>query len=69
MYCVKCNKSIIGDEYKLIAIEVPYYNVFFHVDCYNDILKEYGGWEGLSLYLANNFNTWYNKESKVGKRR
>ena len=69
LVCVECQKEIDpSGNYMMLAIEVPYYNVFFHKDCYEEVLKECGGWDGLRLYLARSSETWYNRESRVGKR-
>lgn len=69
MICSKCLENIEGIEYFMVAVETPYRNVFFHKECYNELLKEVEDWEGVRLYLAENLNTWYNLEENNGKKR
>jgi len=54
MKCFFCDKEIIGG-YKLIALEHPYINLYFHPE--HDILKDY---DQLRLYLNKNLEKVYN---------
>lgn len=66
----KCNEYIDdGVPYKLVAVDKPYFNVFFHLPCFNELMKEVGTWEGIELYLAKNLEMWYNRDEKLTKRR
>lgn len=58
-----------GEPYQMIGLDRPYYNVFFHKDCFNNLLRKYDGWDGIVLYLARNPEIWYNRSRKRGKRR
>lgn len=69
MMCAECLKDIGGTDYFMVAVEIPYSNVFFHKECYNKLLGEVVDWDGLRVYLAENFETWYNIEEKHGKTR
>lgn len=36
--CPVCNKEILPEETKyMVGLEVPYINIFFHLDCYKTI--------------------------------
>lgn len=60
--CVECQKEVVpSTPYKMVALEKPYINLFFHRDCYNSVLLEIEGWENLPVYLARNLEVWYNK--------
>jgi hypothetical protein len=37
--CPKCLEEVTGIYY-MLAIEVPYLNMFFHMDCYNQIKND-----------------------------
>lgn len=45
----------------MVAIEVPYINLFFHEDCYGSIKFD------LSEFLSLNVNKLYNWCSKINK--
>ena len=49
----KNNVKIIGIDYKMVAIERPYINLFFHKKCYENI-------ENMEIYLQKYFKVWYN---------
>jgi hypothetical protein len=41
--CHKC-KEVIEGEYRMVSLDIPYRNVFFHLECYREIesnLEEY----------------------------
>lgn len=66
--CVHCEEEING-SYKMQALDRPYRNLFFHPDCYNAIVTEYGtGVEGMLQYLTQTYEKWYNMEENIGKR-
>ena len=59
--CTKCGKPCKYPNYKMIAIEKPYRNLFFHISCLEEIEKEFGMYpEGMALYLTKNLELWYN---------
>lgn len=60
--CGKCGKEITGNEYKMVSGDRPYYNFFFHKDCYLEI-------ENIREYLPQNFEKLYNIYAKQEKRR
>jgi len=60
--CFLCEKRILPKErYKMVAIEVPYINLFFHEGCYGSIKFD------LSEFLSLNVNKLYNWCSKINK--
>ena len=64
-----CQKEIVSKErYQLVPVDRPYFNVYFHRECYNNLLKEVGSWENIYVYLAKNLPLWYNREDKHEKR-
>lgn len=64
-YCIcGCGTKLNSKNYMMIALEKPYDNLFFFNDCYERILKEVGGWDGLESYLAKNLELWYNRSEK-----
>jgi len=64
LVCIKCNEKILDSNYMLVAIERPYDNLVLHRECFNEIIKECNGWDGLGLYLAKNLEMWYNRREK-----
>ena len=66
--CIHCEKEIEGD-YKLIALDKPYKNLFLHPECKHAVHKEFGtGSDGMLIYLTQTYEKWYNMEENVGKR-
>jgi hypothetical protein len=47
--CTRCHKEIEGD-YKMVPMEKPYLNLFFHRDCFSEISDE------LEDFLKNNLS-------------
>jgi hypothetical protein len=37
--CHKC-KEVITEKYKMVSLDVPYRNLFFHPWCYDEIIGE-----------------------------
>ena len=72
MWCVNCREEVerkMG-EYTMVAVDVPYINLFFHKKCLEDIEKKYNN--NLSLYLTENYEIWYNiyeEYEKANKKR
>ncbi len=65
-----CQKEIVSKErYQLVPVDRPYFNVYFHRECYNLLIEQVGSWENLYLYLGDNLNLWYTREEKRGKRK
>lgn len=63
-----CQKEILSKErYQLVPIDRPYFNVYFHKECYHTLLEQAGSWENIYLYLAKNPQLWYNRRDKHGK--
>ena len=59
--CTYCGEEINKDQkYTMLAVEHPYYNLFFHRECYKTLLFEVKTWDGLVLYLSKTFEMWYN---------
>ena len=55
--CPKCSQEILEtDEKFMLGIDRPYYNIWFHRNCFKSI--PYG--EELKLLLLNTVNLWYN---------
>lgn len=48
--CFKCDKEVSSKEpYKMVALEVPYYNAFFHMECYLNCMREF---DDIYLYIS-----------------
>ena len=63
--CFSCGKKInIEDSKRMVPLEKPYINLFFHLDCYKLI-------PDMVIYLTENikrvYNTKYNKK-KIEKK-
>jgi len=63
--CFYCGKEIsITDSKRMVPIEKPYINLFFHLDCYKTVPE-------MSVFLTQNaqmiYNTKYNKK-KIEKK-
>lgn len=59
MICFECEKEInLEDKKMMLAIEVPYRNLWFHKDCYNTIK------EREIIYLTQNAEKCYNYHEK-----
>lgn len=59
MICFHCEKEIeLVDKKRMVPIEVPYRNLWFHRDCYN-LIKEKE-----ELYLTQNAEKCYNYSEK-----
>ena len=57
--CFKCEEEIL-DAYFMLAIDRPYYNLFFHLGCYREI-------ENMALFLEENKEKLYNYNVKEEK--
>ena len=65
-----CQKEIVSKErYQLVPVDRPYFNVYFHKECYNNLLEQVGSWENLYVYLGDNLSLWYTRKEKRGKRK
>jgi hypothetical protein len=59
--CPVCNKKILEEEAKyMVGLEVPYINIFFHLDCYKSI-------SNMTEFLNKNISSilesrWQNKK-------
>jgi len=62
-YCL-VNKSknsiikIIDMDYRMVALERPYANLFFHKECYNIL----GNYDELIKFINENFDCIFNKK-------
>lgn len=67
MRCIDCGGKLerTEGEYKMVALDKPYANLFFHPKCLSDI--EQGNEKNLSVYLTENYEIWYNKYIEYGK--
>lgn len=75
MKCFHCNEEIVWNKkeptkearYKMVGLDRPYLNLFFHIDCFAEIK------ENLIEYLAENVNyviqLLENKEIRRGIRK
>lgn len=57
IYCLVTKKEKINIEpksidYRMVAIERPYANLFFHTDCYN----KFNSYDKLNEFIVNNFD-------------
>lgn len=75
MQCIHCEKKLKKKEpYKMVALDKPYLNLFFHPECLSSIEK--GDRNNLFVYLTKNHEIWYNRyieyektKRKQGKKR
>ena len=50
--------KIIDEDYRMVALERPYVNLFFHKGCYDKI----GDYNGILEFINTNFNCIFNKK-------
>lgn len=61
MICPYCEKEILKEDSKfMIALEKPYYNIYFHKSCLISI-------ENIRELLQNKVQIWYNKNGNIKK--
>ncbi len=59
MICFHCDKEIPTEDKKtMLALEIPYTNLWFHRDCYNTIKSQE------VIYLTQNSQKCYNYSEK-----
>ena len=63
--CFDCGKPITVQDYRMVGLDIPYVNLFFHRDC----LFRVGGYSGINVYLAENIVLCYNYIEKLSKNR
>ena len=62
LICFICDEEILKDERRtMIAIEVPYINLYVHKDCHDKLLD-------LSAFLTQNTEKIYNWSIESGKK-
>jgi hypothetical protein len=50
--CFECEKEIEPlQEYRIVALDKPYKNLFFHKKCLTEVLDKVGEWDNLVLYI------------------
>ena len=59
--CIKCEKKIDDADYKMIAVDVPYVNIYLHKVCY----IEMGGYDRIVADFTENTALVYNYSSKL----
>ena len=61
----------VGDSYQLVALDIPYINIYFHRDCFDTLIKEVESWDNITIYLLDNLNLWFDlpEETKKTKRK
>lgn len=64
LVCFKCKKSIETNDYRMVGLDKPYVNLFYHTDCF----MESGGYDKICLYLAENPKMVYDSVSKSQER-
>jgi hypothetical protein len=60
-HCFVCNKEI-EDDYRMIGVDKPYVNLFFHKACLSSV-------GDLSIYLVQNAKRVYNYKENSEKSR
>lgn len=62
-FCFKCfcegTQKQVGSNYFMFALDVPYANLFFHRDCFENIKHE------ISLFITQNEKSFYNYIEKL----
>ena len=57
------------DTYRMVATERPYFNVFFHKNCFEELMEEVEDENGLELYLKTNLDLWFKRKPLPAKKR
>jgi len=56
--CFECEKEIEPlQEYRIVALDKPYTNLFFHRECLQKVLEEVGEWDNLVSYIPTKLKT------------
>ena len=64
--CFECTKAIEDvNDYKMVGIDVPYVNLFFHKSCFILI----GGYGNISEYCTLNAQRCYNYAINMSERK
>jgi hypothetical protein len=50
--------KIKDSDYRIIPIEIPYKNLFFHIDCYNYLMEN----SSIIKFINDNFDYIFNKK-------
>jgi hypothetical protein len=64
MICPYCEKEVKvfkdGSDYRMVALDRPYVNLFFHRDCFINLEND----GDLFAFLTKNTEKWYNYNEK-----
>jgi hypothetical protein len=64
--CFECNKPIDDiNDYRMVGIDIPYVNLFFHKSCFMSM----GGYGGIREYITQRSKQVYNYLENINKTR